>query len=202
MSAQTSRSGAPRKAKGRRSGAPPEPANPLAADVERLKRFGEGLDRAREGVVEEDWSAPPPRKPNGGGKPPPQAIKGSVHDRPVNEDRGEVEVVLDGIKFIMTPTPWASRAIEQAVPWSLSRMLTYAAQGDLKLEELAVVVAEGLRATGEDGATHDKVVELVWKTGAREVVAPVAVYLHNCLTGGRPPAKKKTGSTASPTASG
>jgi hypothetical protein len=201
----------------------PPPALDLAAEEERLRRKLEELQKLpnappspKEQLPDAETeqhpaaSGEPERRTSGGNgaagaartKPVARALRGSVHDRPVNSDRGEVQVELDGKLWILTPTPWASRNIEAAVPWSLTRLLTYAARGDLKLEELATIVLEGMRATGDAQADFEGVCKLVWSEGQGNVAGPVSLFLHNCLTGGRPPAKKKTPSSASPIASG
>lgn len=135
-----------------------------------------------------------------------------------NELRGEVDVVLEGQRFVLRPSYTAIVAMEKKTGRSLFELATLAEQGLLTQETQALVVTELVRAWGrglvvdeyasaEDkaaataakGANADSIGELLFGVGVLAVQPRIAVVLGMALTGGCLPSgeAKPTGTTTS-----
>lgn len=114
----------------------------------------------------------------------------------VNKHRGEVEITLDGRKFVMRPTFQAMVEIEAATGRGLLGLVRRISEMDFGYAEAQAVITAGLRAAGEQ-ATPDKVGEMVFNTGLAAVAGPVGAFLMGALSGGGQPGEgEATGSKA------
>lgn len=108
-----------------------------------------------------------------------------------NPHRGEVEIELDGKRFVMRPTFQAIAEIEQQTGTGLIALLHRMTDGGLRVSDLAVIVAAGLRAAGEP-ASRDKVGSLLLQDGLEKTLAPASQFLMNAVTGGKAEATAKS----------
>jgi hypothetical protein len=134
-----------------------------------------------------------------------------VTDYTINADRGEVGVTLSGKLYPLRPSYEAQMAIEAILGVSIDELFTrvrrYAealqdssvpATGiGLKLRELAVIVAEGMKAAGKDRGDKDLLASTAERC-AELIVAdrfsftdPVTNFLMAALFGGADPEKKE-----------
>ena len=65
-----------------------------------------------------------------------------------NEERGEIDLVLDGQRFVLRPSYVAMVAMEKKCGRPLIELATLAEQGLLTQEAQAIVVTELIRAWG------------------------------------------------------
>lgn len=119
------------------------------------------------------------------------------------ELRGEVDLVLDGQRFVLRPSYAAIVAMEKKTGRSLLELATMAEQTVLPQETQAVVTTELVRAWGRGlaldeyasaadraiatsakGASADTMGELLYGVGAMAVQPRLAVVLGMALTGG------------------
>lgn len=130
--------------------------------------------------------------------------------------RGEVDLVLDGQRFVLLPSYTAIVAMEKKAGKPLLELAALAEQGLLPQEVQALVVTELVRAWGrglmldEYASANDKAVataakganvesigELLYGVGAMAVQPRIAIVLGMALTGGCLPSgeAKPTGTT-------
>ena len=119
-----------------------------------------------------------------------------MSEHTVNEERGEVAIVLDGATYPMRPSYEAMVAIEAKLGSLVA--LSYRHANPLKgltVHDLATIIMESVRAAGKDrndpmltGVSHDKVARLIAADGMLSAVQPVERLLVNMITGG---SKKK-----------
>lgn len=122
-------------------------------------------------------------------------------DYDINEERGEVGIRLDGKLYPMRPSFTAMLNIERKTGRTLvSLSASFAAGrfGGLPLEELAIIVVEGIHAAGAErneqmlqGFDTTRVAEHLFDGGLLEAMEPIDNFLKNALTGGSKPKKKK-----------
>lgn len=119
-----------------------------------------------------------------------------------NPERGEVELMLDGKAYPLRPSYTAMRAIEHGTGKTLvqlSAAVGRGAFGGLPLDEMAVIVVEGIKAAGRDrnddpmltGIDGGRIGELIYDTGVIEVTKTIERFLMNALSGGTTKKKKK-----------
>lgn len=120
-----------------------------------------------------------------------------------NELRGEVDIVLDGQRFILRPSYTAILAIERKAGKPLLELAALAEQSMLTQEAQAIVVTELVRAWGRGlvldeyssaeeksiattakAANAESMGELLFSVGAMAVQPRVAIVLGAALTGG------------------
>lgn len=120
-----------------------------------------------------------------------------------NELRGEVDIVLDGQRFILRPSYTAILAMERKAAKPLLELAALAEQSMLTQEAQAIVVTELVRAWGRGlvldeyssaeersiattakGASAESMGELLYGVGAMAVQPRIAVVLGAALTGG------------------
>jgi len=120
-----------------------------------------------------------------------------------NELRGEVDIVLDGQRFVLRPSYTAIVAMEKKAGRPLLELATLAEQVLLPQEAQAIVVTELVRAWGRSlvldeyataeekasataakGANADTMGELLYGVGAMAIQPRVAIVLGMALTGG------------------
>lgn len=120
-----------------------------------------------------------------------------------NELRGEVDIVLDGQRFILRPSYTAILAMERKAGKPLLELAALAEQSMLTQEVQAIVVTELVRAWGRGlvldeyssaeersiattakGANAEAMGELLYGVGAMAVQPRIAIVLGAALTGG------------------
>jgi hypothetical protein len=111
--------------------------------------------------------------------------------RPANPHRGEISVKLDGADHVLRPDFDAILAIDEGLGGITA--LTRRAIADvssLTLQELAVVITEGIKAHGRStgsASAHsgvDTVKRMIVKNGIPTVLPAVAAFLAAAVTGG------------------
>lgn len=120
-----------------------------------------------------------------------------------NELRGEVDLVLDGQRFVLRPSYTAIVAMEKKTGFALLQLVQLAEQGALPQEAQAIVVTELVRAWGREqvlgeyataaekamatsarAADQDTIAELLYPVGVMAVQPRVAIVLGLAATGG------------------
>lgn len=122
-----------------------------------------------------------------------------------NADRGEVGITLGGHTFVLRPSLTACNAIEAeigSIYWLSQRMILGAYFPTFR--EMAIVVAECMRAAGRDRddetrahVSTEKIAEMLFEEGLNDdnVVQPFVKLLANMVGGG---GKKKAASESPP----
>lgn len=110
-----------------------------------------------------------------------------------NPIRGEAEIVLDGVTYVLRPSFAAMAAIERGSGKSLMQLAQASTDG-LPLETLALIVTECVRAhgreTGDAGLAAwktDRVAELIFRSGIFPALTACQEVLLAALSGGLPP---------------
>lgn len=120
-----------------------------------------------------------------------------------NEIRGEVDLVLEGQRFVLRPSYTAIVAMEKKTGAPLMQLAQLAEAGALSQEAQAIVVTELVRAWGRElvdgeyasaaekaiassarGANADTIGELLYPVGVMAVQPRLAIVLGLALTGG------------------
>lgn len=132
--------------------------------------------------------------------------------------RGEVDLALNGQRFVLRPSYTAIVAIEKKAALPLLQLAQLAEQGCLSQEQQAIVVTELVRAWGRSlvtdeyasaadkaiataarGANADAIAELLYPVGLMAVQPRLAIVLGLALTGGcLPSGEMKTAGTTIP----
>lgn len=103
-----------------------------------------------------------------------------------NPQRGDVEIVLDGEAHMLRPSFQAICEIEAVTGLSTFALTRTLIARDVKVRDVAVVVAAGLKAAGAEGVKLDIVGGMLMRAGVMEppVYGPVLAFLNNALRGG------------------
>jgi hypothetical protein len=120
-----------------------------------------------------------------------------------NELRGEVDIMLDGQRFVLRPSYIAIVAIEKKAGKPLLELAALAEQSLLTQDAQAIVVTELVRAWGREivldeyssaeeksiattakGANAESMGELLYTVGTMAVQPRLAIVLGAALTGG------------------
>ncbi len=118
----------------------------------------------------------------------------------VNEDRGEVPILLDGKLYPMRPSYAAVKAIESSLGpvMAIAPKLAHPMHR-LTVNELAVIVTEAVRAAGKErddkilqSFSTERVAELIYDGGVMNVIDQIELLVINMITGGTK-SEKKTG---------
>lgn len=133
-----------------------------------------------------------------------------------NDLRGEVDIELDGQRYVLRPSYTAIKAMEKKTGQPMLQLATLAEQGALDQETQAIVVTELVRAWGrglhldEYATAEDKAIatsakgvnahamgELLYSVGVMLVQPRIAIVLGLAVTGGCLPSGelKPTGTT-------
>ena len=135
-----------------------------------------------------------------------------------NDLRGEVDLELDGTRFVLRPSYTAIKAMEKKAGAPLIQLAQLAEQGALDQDTQAIVVTELVRAWGREivvdeyasaadkatataarGANPDTIGELLYPVGVMAVQPRIAIVLGLALTGGcLPSGELKTAGTTTP----
>lgn len=113
--------------------------------------------------------------------------------KPVLDARGRMLAPLGGAEYVLRPSFEALEAIERQLGRSLHQLAFQGLQGGLSLTDLAVIVAECMRAHGraepDAGPSYreakaEKLARLIMEAGQTHITARIAVLLTEAITGG------------------
>lgn len=132
----------------------------------------------------------------------------NVAEAPINEDRGEFSLVLDGVTMGMRPTFEAIQSIESVAGDGLLELAREALAGNLRLARVAQIATECINAWGRENNVPDaakansvRVAKLIYESsgGLHEALRAVGGMLSLAVTGGfdasgnlKPATTKKT----------
>jgi hypothetical protein len=108
-----------------------------------------------------------------------------------NEERGEVDLVLDGARFVLRPSHEACLEIEKQTRKGLMQLGIEASDGLTSITEAAAITGAFIRAWGKQvddpvasRVDNERIGELIYAYGMMPVVLRIAMVLKNALTGG------------------
>ena len=101
-----------------------------------------------------------------------------------NRHRGEVELSLDGRRFVLRPSFAAIAEIEARCGEGVIALARRLAAGDIRVSDFAAVVTAGLKAAGEP-ARFETVGEMVLREGLGSLAPTVGEFLRQAISGGR-----------------
>lgn len=106
-----------------------------------------------------------------------------------NASRGEHEITLAKVTYLLRPSFAACQGIEAALGRSLIELLRSANMAALTYEELGVALTELIRAGADDDMTKrihpDRIAELVFEEGSGAAMARLTLVLADAISGGR-----------------
>jgi len=108
-----------------------------------------------------------------------------------NAHRGEHELDLGGVTYLLRPSFTAISAIEQKTERTTLELLRMGNAGALPLATAGAVAAELIRAGAEDKdeltkrVSASRIAELIYEEGVGPVVARLTLCLLDAATGGR-----------------
>jgi hypothetical protein len=106
-----------------------------------------------------------------------------------NAARGEHEITLDGVTYLLRPSHAALKLIEQQTGHSILNLVQLGGSASMTIEHMGVVAAELIRAGAEDEATRhvnaERIEELIVEAGIPHAMARLVVCLTDAATGGR-----------------
>lgn len=118
-------------------------------------------------------------------------------------ERGEDEIVLAGVAYLMRPSHAAIRAIEKKTGFSLLELVRLGNASALMTEHVGVIAAEFIRAgatTESVRAVHaDRVADLAYEEGVVKVQAALTLLLADAARGGRTAAGERKAALAGTT---
>jgi hypothetical protein len=131
-----------------------------------------------------------PRKPRAtaASSRPPSAAK---PPEKANPERGEHEVRLGGVTYVLRPSYAAIRAIENKTGSSICQLAAYAQTGALHLDDCAISVAELIRAGAKPddvitaNVSDERIGELIYEAALPGVAAVLTICLIDAASGGR-----------------
>jgi hypothetical protein len=108
-----------------------------------------------------------------------------------NPQRGEHELTLARVRYVLRPSFEACRAIEEALGASLIELAREANKMALSLDQLGVICAELIRAGAKPGdamtraVSAERIAELIFEEGQGGVLPVVTLALLDAISGGR-----------------
>ncbi|WBO23930.1 GTA-gp10 family protein [Sphingomonas abietis] len=106
-----------------------------------------------------------------------------------NKARGEHEIVLDGVTYLLRPAHSALKLIEQQTGHAILALVQLGSAGELTIELLGIIASELIRAGAKDEATQhvgaERIEELIIEAGIPHAAAVLVVCLTDAATGGR-----------------
>jgi len=116
------------------------------------------------------------------------------------EERGEHELTLAGIKYLLRPSHAALRTIENKLGCSQLKLIQRGNSHDLLVDELGVIAAELIKAGAKDELTQrvsaERIGELIQEEGLLPIVARLTLCLLDAATGGRTASGEAKAATA------
>ena len=106
-----------------------------------------------------------------------------------NPSRGEHELTLAGISYVLRPSFAACSEIENTLDMSLIEVFRVANTMSLTYEQIGVILAALIRAGAQDDLTRnvnaERLAELVFEDGVGKAVAVLIFVLADAISGGR-----------------
>ena len=106
-----------------------------------------------------------------------------------NPLRGEVTFELDGTEVTIRPDWTSLQAIEAALDERIVPLAARVSLRDIGVRDAFVIIAEGMKAAGDDAIAIEDLGERVAEHGLLDLVSPITDFLHFALTGGKEPKK-------------
>ena len=100
-----------------------------------------------------------------------------------NKHRGEVEIELGGKTYAMRPTFQSLCEIEAGTGLGIVALVKRWGGSNFGISDAAVIVTAGMKASGEEGASLQKVGEMIFDAGLANVAAAVSEFLQTALGG-------------------
>lgn len=121
---------------------------------------------------------------------PPRSPRQPRTPEKANPERGEHEVSLGGVTYVLRPSYAAIRAIEDKSGKSIVDIAKEGHAGAMLLYDAQIVAGEMIRAgAGDDpflaNLSNEKIGELIFEAGLPHVAARLVVALVDAATGGR-----------------
>ena len=115
-------------------------------------------------------------------------------------ERGEHEITLAGVKYLLRPSHAALRTIEKKLGCSQLKLIQRGNSHDLLVDELGVIAAELIKAGATDELTQrvsaERIAELIQEEGLLPIVARLTLCLLDAATGGRTASGEAKAATA------
>jgi hypothetical protein len=112
-----------------------------------------------------------------------------VSDVIPNEDRGEHELTLAGVTYLLRPTYGAQKRIETVTGKSYAELVRAGAAGALHIGDAQVIAAEMIRDGASDPlvkrVSAERIGELIYEEGQPQVAARLTLAMLDALRGGR-----------------
>jgi hypothetical protein len=116
------------------------------------------------------------------------------------EERGEHEITLAGVKYLLRPSHAALRTIEKKLNCSQLKLIQRGNSHELLVDELGVIAAELIKAGATDELTQrvsaERIGELIQEEGLLPIVARLTLCLLDAATGGRTASGEAKAATA------
>lgn len=104
-----------------------------------------------------------------------------------NPHRGEVEIVLAGKSYTMRPTFQALAEIEHLAGAGMVALANRFIAKQYGVRDAAAIIFPAIKATGETGASYERVGELVVQTGLTNIAPALLQFVVNAISGGETP---------------
>lgn len=130
------------------------------------------------------------------------AARRTRRSAPANKTRGEHELELGGVTYLLRPSHEALDAMEQETDRSVLELMRLANSGALKLRDAGVVAAELIRAGADERDTvtrhvdAERIAELIQEEGVAKVFARLTLCLLDAAQGGRTASGEAKAATA------
>jgi len=109
--------------------------------------------------------------------------------RKANPERGEHELVLDGVTYRLRPSHNAMVAIEAKTGRSIMDLFRAGNTGSLSLEQMGAIAGELIREGADDELTRqvddERLSELIYEGGVHRAMARLTLCLIDAASGGR-----------------
>ena len=100
-----------------------------------------------------------------------------------NEHRGEVAITLSGKDYVMRPTFQCLCEIEGKTGVGIFALARRFHASNFGISDAAIIVTAGMKSAGEEGATVQKVGEMIFEQGLDSTAAPITEFLMMALGG-------------------
>lgn len=104
-------------------------------------------------------------------------------------ERGEHELTLGGVTYLLRPSHKAMKAIERKTDRSIMDLFRAGNTGSLSQEQLGIIAGALIRAGAEDDLTRrvddERIGELIYEGGTHKAMARLTLCLIDAASGGR-----------------
>lgn len=99
-----------------------------------------------------------------------------------NQSRGEVSVIISGVKYILRPTFEALASIETQIGKSLFTLLSQFSEKGITLNEQITIIKLGAEASGEKiTMTDQELGNMILKTSISSIIKSVCKFVQSGL---------------------